>query len=114
MTTPSDPRQQTVDIAGMKAAYPAFESALTSTKSSHDSMMDQENTLRQSWKGDAANGFLSALDQWLDNCATVQQQLQIVTDKLAEHTGVYEKVHSNTTDTSQSLQQTMSAGLPGF
>ncbi|MEU9348159.1 WXG100 family type VII secretion target [Streptomyces sp. NPDC048278] len=105
---------QQVDVVGMRAAQPHFETALTETSRVYSSMHDQAMALESSWKGDAAEQFIQALNDWLENCNTVRQQLQIVTDKLAQHTGVYQQVHSDTTDQSRSLTQVVSAGLPGF
>ncbi len=108
------PDQQQVDIAGMRAAQPHFETALSETSRVYNSMHEQAITLESTWTGDAAQRFVQALNQWLENCNTVKQQLQVVTDKLAQHTGMYEQVHSDTTDQSNNLAQVVAAGLPGF
>ncbi|MFJ9907448.1 WXG100 family type VII secretion target [Streptomyces sp. NPDC101152] len=107
-------QQTQVDIAGMKAAHPAFEGAVGEVMRVHDGMSEHRDTLASSWHGDAAQGFTGALDDWLAHCRTVHQQLKLVTDKLGHHTGVYEGVHSDTLDQAQALKQTMAAGLPGF
>lgn len=104
----------TVDVAGMRAALPHFEQALTETGSAFTNMQSQATTLEGGWKGDAASTFISALNTWLENCDTVKKQLQIVTDKLEAQTGTYDRVHTSTTDSASSLQQAISAGLPGF
>ncbi|MEU2778029.1 WXG100 family type VII secretion target [Streptomyces sp. NPDC007162] len=106
--------QQSVDIEGMKRAQPHFETALSETARVYNNMDDQAKTLEGSWTGDAAQSFTTALNQWLENCNTVKQQLKVVTDKLAEHTGLYQQVHSDTLDATQALNNAMGAGLPGF
>ncbi len=103
-----------VDIAGMQAAQPHFETALSETARVYNSMSDQAQVLEGSWTGDSARTFISALNQWLENCNIVKQQLQVVTDKLEANTGNYQRVHTEASDQSTILQQAMSAGLPGF
>jgi WXG100 family type VII secretion target len=105
---------KTGDIDGMKAALPHFESALTETSRAYSSMQDQANTLEGSWTGDAAQTFISALNQWLENCSAIQQALQSVTEKLELNTSGMVQVHSDTTDHASNIQQLMAAGLPGF
>ncbi|MFD7917711.1 WXG100 family type VII secretion target [Streptomyces sp. NPDC059740] len=106
--------QQNVDIAGMRAAQPHFETALNETSQVYTNMSDQASTLEASWTGDAAKSFTQALNQWLENCNIVKQQLQIVTDKLAANTGSYQNVHANTSDAAAELNSAIAAGLPGF
>ncbi|MEU8718386.1 WXG100 family type VII secretion target [Streptomyces sp. NPDC048663] len=103
-----------VDVEGMRAALPHFEQALTETASAFSNMQTQASTLESSWHGDARTVFISALNNWLENCDTVKKQLQIVTDKLESLTGAYGTVHANTTDSASTLQQAIAAGLPGF
>jgi WXG100 family type VII secretion target len=103
-----------VDVDGMRAALPHFEQALTETGSALTNMQSQATTLEGGWTGDAASAFIGALNAWLENCATVKKQLQIVTDKLETLTGAYHQVHTSTTDSASSLRQAISAGLPGF
>ncbi|MET9530446.1 MULTISPECIES: WXG100 family type VII secretion target [unclassified Streptomyces] len=106
--------QQNVDIAGMRAAQPHFENAVSETTQAYNNMHDQSITLESGWKGDAAVSFSNALNQWLENCNIVRQQLQNVTDKLAANTGSYQNVHSSTHDEATSLNSAIGAGLPGF
>ncbi|MBY8886055.1 WXG100 family type VII secretion target [Streptomyces sp. PTM05] len=103
-----------VDIAGMKAAQPHFETALSETSRVYSSMQDQAQTLEASWTGDSAQTFVGALNQWLENCNVVKQQLQVVTQKLEANTGNYQRVHTDASDQSSALRQAVSAGLPGF
>lgn len=106
--------QQNVDIAGMRAAQPHFESALSETSQVYNNMSEQAVTLESSWTGDASRSFINALNQWLENCNIVKQQLQHVTDQLAANTGSYQNVHANTSDAASSLNSAIGAGLPGF
>ena len=103
-----------VDIAGMKAAQPHFETALSETSNAFSNMSDQASTLQGSWTGDASQGFVAALHAWLDNCSLIQRELRVVTEKLAENTGGYVQTHTSTTDSANSIQQVIAAGLPGF
>lgn len=107
-------QQTNVDVAGMRAAQPHFETALSETTRVYNSMHDQASTLQSSWTGDSSQSFVSALNAWLDNCKVVEQQLKVVTDKLEANTGNYQRVHTDASDQSSALQQTISAGLPGF
>ncbi|MFE7117559.1 WXG100 family type VII secretion target [Streptomyces sp. NPDC057654] len=106
--------QQNVDITGMRAAQPHFENALSETSQSYSNMQEQAATLEGGWTGDAARSFTNALNQWLENCNIVKQQLQAVTDKLAANTGSYQNVHSTTQDEASTLNSAIGAGLPGF
>ncbi|MGW1506747.1 WXG100 family type VII secretion target [Streptomyces mirabilis] len=102
------------DIEGMKKALPFFADALGDTNQAYGSMSDQEAALSATWRGDAAAGFRSALHQWLENCRKVQQQLQIVTEKLEASTGNYVNIHTDTLDQGTEIRNAVSAGLPGF
>lgn len=110
MATP----QTQVDIAGMKAAQPHFEQALSEVGAAHSNMQDQATTLESSWTGDAARPFIGALNAWLEDCEQVRQALQMVTDKLEANTHSYQNVHTDTSDVAAHMQQAMSAGLPGL
>lgn len=103
-----------VNIDGMKAAMPHFETALSETSRVYSNMSEQAQTLGASWTGDAAKGFIGALNAWLANCNTVRQQLQIVTENLEQNTGGYVQTHTSTTDSAAAIQQAIGAGLPGF
>ncbi|MGW7578909.1 WXG100 family type VII secretion target [Streptomyces sp. NPDC054765] len=103
-----------VDVAGMRAAQPHFESALNETTQAYKSMEEQRVALASNWTGDAASSFTHALDQWLENCKTVSQQLSNVIEKLAATTGNYQNVHASTSDAATSLNSAIAAGLPGF
>ncbi|MEU2743383.1 WXG100 family type VII secretion target [Streptomyces sp. NPDC007095] len=102
------------DIEGMKKALPFFVDALGDTKRAFGSMSDQEAALAASWRGDAAAGFRSALNLWLENCRKVQDQLAIVTEKLEASTGNYVNIHTDTVDQATEIRNAVSAGLPGF
>lgn len=78
----AEDRQANVDIAGMRAALPRFETALGDTTSAYRAMSEQAQVLVATWTGDAAQAFIPALNQWLDDCNTVRQQLQLVFEKL--------------------------------
>lgn len=106
--------QTNVDIQGMLAALPNFESALAETMSSYNRMSEQASILESTWTGDAAQVFIPALNGWLDNFATVQQQLKAVYEKLEANTGHYEQIHMKTIDAATTVKQAVSAGLPGF
>ncbi|GAA1909005.1 WXG100 family type VII secretion target [Streptantibioticus ferralitis] len=106
--------QTNVDIAGMLAAQPHFEKALGDTTTAYNGMNEQAQTLESSWTGPAAQQFIPALQQWLDNCNTVRAQLQIVYEKLEANTGHYDQVHTQTIDAATAVKQAMAAGLPGF
>ncbi|MCA1217015.1 WXG100 family type VII secretion target [Streptomyces sp. 8L] len=103
-----------VDIQGMKALLPDFEKTLSDTKTAINRMTDQRQTLAASWTGDAASGYISSLDQWLEQLQQVQTQLQWVTETFQSNTNSYEQVHGNTVDTAHAMSQAVSAGLPGF
>lgn len=103
-----------IDIAGMKAAQPHFETALSETARTYNSMHDQASVLEGTWHGGASRNFIQALNSWLDNFKTVEQQLKIVTDKLEANTGNYEHVVTDTDDAATALRNVMNAGLPGF
>jgi WXG100 family type VII secretion target len=107
-------QQTNVDIAGMKAAQPHFETALSETARTYNNMHDQASVLEGSWQGGTSQIFITALNQWLDNFKTVEQQLQIVTQKLEANTGNYQNVVTNTDDSATALRNVMNAGLPGF
>jgi WXG100 family type VII secretion target len=107
-------QQTNVDIAGMLAAQPHFETALAEVGSAYNGMSDQAQVLESSWTGDSASTFIGALNQWLENCNVVKQALQSVTDKLEANTHNYTRVHSDASDSSSAVKQAMSAGLPGF
>lgn len=102
------------DVAGMLAAQPHFETAVSSTSSAYSAMQDQADTLAASWKGDAAVAFTGAMNDWLEQCNVVKQQLQSVLEKLQANTHQYDQVHGNTVDAATSLKQAVAAGLPGM
>ncbi|MDH6630476.1 WXG100 family type VII secretion target [Streptomyces sp. LBL] len=102
------------DIEGMQKALPFFADALGDTNQAYGSMSDQQAALAASWRGDAAMGFRNALQQWLENCKKVQEQLQIVTEKLEASTGNYVNIHTDTVDQATEIRNAVSAGLPGF
>jgi WXG100 family type VII secretion target len=102
------------DVAGMLAAQPHFETAVSATSSSYSAMQDQADTLAASWKGDASAAFITALNDWLEQCNIVKQQLQSVLDKLQANTHQYDQVHGNTVDSATAIKQAIAAGLPGM
>jgi WXG100 family type VII secretion target len=106
--------ETSVDIDGMKAALPHFESAVNETTNVHNNMTGQRDALEASWTGDAARQFIPALNQWLDQCLIVKNQLLAVYEKLEQHTGVYHQVVRDTTDAATAVSQAVGAGLPGF
>jgi WXG100 family type VII secretion target len=106
--------QTNVDIQGMLAALPNFETALGDISTAYNGMSEQAQILEGNWTGDAAQSFIPALNQWLENCNVVKQQLQVVYEKLEANTGHYEQVHSETVDAATAVRQAMAAGLPGM
>jgi hypothetical protein len=54
------------------------------------------------------------MNDWLEQCNIVKQQLQSVLDKLQANTHQYDQVHSNTVDSATAIKQAIAAGLPGM
>ena len=80
-------QREQADIEVMKASLLLFENALGRTRRVTTSMREQANTLGGGWTGAAAGDFTAALNAWLDDCATVQRQLEIVTESIRKSTG---------------------------
>lgn len=112
-----DSQETNVDIQGMKNAVPHFESAHSSIKGKYQMMSEQYTALCANWSTDNDGGsmeFRQALHDWLENCNTINQQLQIVTEKLKENIGGYERAHSTAGAAGMQVKQQLSVGLPNF
>src|SRR5262249_13321309 len=106
-----------VDIQGMKSAVPHFESAHSGINGKYQMMDEQYTALRANWGTDSEGGsaeFFTALHDWLDNCNTINQQLQIVTEKLKENIVGYERAHSTAGEAGAQVKQQLGVGLPNF
>ncbi|CAM5608286.1 WXG100 family type VII secretion target [Streptomyces griseorubiginosus] len=103
-----------IDIDGMRATMPAFESALAETGNEYASLEAQFETLGANWTGEAAQGFLEAMRQWLENFQAVRSKLQIIYETFEADTGNYQAVHGNTVDEASALKNAIAGGLPGF
>jgi len=99
-----------VDIAGMKAAQVSFQNALDACNTAYNDMTEQQTTLQANWSGEAASAFGNALQQYLDDLYTVQQQLSSMLETLSANTGVY----ANTDGQSSDMANAFATGLPGL
>ncbi|NEA68421.1 hypothetical protein [Streptomyces sp. SID12488] len=91
-------QREQADIEGMKASLLRLENVLGRTRQVTTSMRDQANTLGADWTGAAAGDFNAALNAWLDDCATVERQLEIVTERLRKSTGEHARALTGTGD----------------
>ncbi|MCY0960241.1 MULTISPECIES: WXG100 family type VII secretion target [unclassified Streptomyces] len=103
-----------VSIAGMRSAAGSFQSALEDANSTYTQMQGQIDALRGSWSGDASSTFQGAMDTWLQDFASVRQQLSLMLEKLQANTGSYKTTHQATTDAANQLHKSMVTPLPGF
>ncbi|MEC3993796.1 WXG100 family type VII secretion target [Actinacidiphila sp. DG2A-62] len=115
MSTPlPDTGLTSIDIDGMRATMPAFESALAETGNQYTGLEAQVETLGGNWTGEAASVFLGAMRQWLEDFSSVRSKLQTIYEKFEADTGNYQAVHSNTVDEANALKNAIAGGLPGF
>jgi len=105
-----------VNIPGMIAAQRSFQTAVDESSNSYAQMDGQIDGLQGSWHGDAATIYHSAMTDWLNDFATVNDALDRMLQQLSQNTGVYANVHSDTNEKAQKVAQSMAAGggLPNF
>ncbi|MEU6220130.1 hypothetical protein ABZ845_21825 [Streptomyces sp. NPDC047022] len=112
-----DAQETTVDINGMKAAVPHFESAHSQIHTQYQLMYEHAAQLPSVWSTDESGGqaeFTTALHGWLENCETVQNALKSVIEKLNATIGGYERAHASGAEASSQVKQSVGAPLPGF
>lgn len=105
MTTPNT----SVDIAGMTAAQPHFQTAVDNCNTAYNNMTEQQSTLAANWTGETASTFGQAMNQWLEDFNTVRTQLTHILETLSQNTGVY----ANTQEGSQQMAASFQSGLSG-
>ena len=105
MTTPNT----SVDVQGMTAAQANFQNALDQVNTAYSNMTEQQSTLAGNWTGETASTFGQALEQWLQDFATVRTQLTRILETLSQNTGVY----SNTNEQSTQMASSFRSGLSG-
>jgi WXG100 family type VII secretion target len=99
-----------VDVQGMVLAQQDFQEALDAINTVYASMTTERDNLVASWRGEAASAFGVALEAWLDDLHTVQEELVIITETLAVHT----KVYADTAGTSKKTADAFKNGLGGL
>jgi WXG100 family type VII secretion target len=107
-----------VDLDGMKACVPEFQSAIESNTTSLTSVQDQIQALEVAWTGIASRAFTSGLDQWLNDFRKVNESLQNVLSLFQANTGLLtntnDTMHQVATASAQAMSSGISVGLPGI
>ena len=90
----------------------------------HDAILQQVQSLQghlqslsQSWKGDTANAFGGAMQNFYDDSNTILKALNTLATNVDSAAKTYESAHQMTTADADALAQRISShpvGLPGF
>jgi WXG100 family type VII secretion target len=101
-----------VDIQGMVAAQANFQCAVDQVNTAYCDMLEQQATLMENWKGEAASTFGIAFERYLEDFKTVRSELEGILEALHENTGVYANTEGGSRQVAASFAS--HSGLPGL
>jgi uncharacterized protein YukE len=102
-----------VSVAGMLAALPNVETAVTETSTAYSNMKGQATALGASWEGAEAEKFKGVLDAWLEHLSAIVVALRQIYEKLEAITHPYKRVCDAGCNT-VTLHRVVETGLSGF
>lgn len=100
-----------VDVQGMQLAQEDFQQALDEMNSIYSAMSEEQDNLSANWSGMAATAFGQALGAWVDDLYQIRQELVVITETLATHTGIYSDANETSQQVAAAFQQ---HGLDGL
>ena len=104
----------TVDVPGMHSGAATIMDKSSELKSSESSVQSMIEGLMGTWQGASATGFNSAMNQFYDECNTIINTLQQLSQAVTKSANLYEQTHESNTTLATQFGSSVQPGLSGF